>query len=498
MAKKKNTAESSSVTTLVELHDDPHRLCRELIQRFWRCEKGLRIRVWNGDWFLWTGRSFSRVPDAEMRARITQQVKSVLDNAASSSPGRRRKQDSEEPVYKTKVTRSLVSDVMQALQGHVFIPATFEPPVWLEERQPPQPQRFVAFRNGLVDVDALLRGQSDVLRPHSPQWFSTLCLTYDYAPTATCPRWLGFLAEILEFDAERIALLQEFFAHCLLVPEPARHKFLVLVGEGANGKSVVLIVMTAALGADNVSNIPLELFGQRFQLTATLGKLANIAAEVSELDRLAEGVLKAFTAGDPMSFERKNRDPISARPTAKLIFSTNNLPRFADRSDGIWRRALVLPFRVTVPPDRQNPRLAGELSEELPGLFNWCVEGARRLLVQDRFTEPAICRAALEQHRAESNPARTFILENFEFRRGSRRVCSEVYGEYRFYCDGEGRAPLDASHFSVEVTRAIPEVRTERSRGGRTQPRHRVFEGLAKKEEPRRGTPVAVPQRRTG
>ena len=93
-------------------------------------------------------------------------------------------------------------------------------------------------------------------------------------------------------------------------------------------------MLTALLGEHNVAHVPLELFGQRFQLTMTLGKLANIAAEVGDLDKAAEGVLKAFTAGDRMDFDRKGIPGIEAYPTARLVLATNNRPRFSDRSSG--------------------------------------------------------------------------------------------------------------------------------------------------------------------
>ena len=126
-------------------------------------------------------------------------------------------------------------------------------------------------------------------------------------------------------------------------------------GEGANGKSVVCEILTAMLGEENVSNVPLEIFGERFQLAASLGKLANIASEVGELKSVAEGFLKQFTGGDRMLFDRKGLLPIHARPTARLVLATNNRPRFSDRSAGLWRRMILLPFNVTIPPRTAGP-----------------------------------------------------------------------------------------------------------------------------------------------
>ena len=77
----------------------------------------------------------------------------------------------------------------------------------------------------------------------------------------------------------------------------------MMIGEGSNGKSVICKVFTLLLGEENVSSEPLEMFTDKFRLYNTLGKLANITAEVGELDKVAEGLLKAFVVGDPMSFD---------------------------------------------------------------------------------------------------------------------------------------------------------------------------------------------------
>jgi putative DNA primase/helicase len=65
------------------------------------------------------------------------------------------------------------------------------------------------------------------------------------------------------------------FGYCL-TPDTSQQRFVVAVGEGQNGKSVALDVLTALLGPENVSHVRAELFAQRFQLTMTLGKLANV------------------------------------------------------------------------------------------------------------------------------------------------------------------------------------------------------------------------------
>ena len=56
------------------------------------------------------------------------------------------------------------------------------------------------------------------------------------------------------------------------------------------------------------------------------GKLANIASEVGELDKAAEGFLKSFTSGDTMQFDRKYKAPFHAVPTARAGPMSNTSP----------------------------------------------------------------------------------------------------------------------------------------------------------------------------
>jgi putative DNA primase/helicase len=174
-----------------------------------------------------------------------------------------------------------------------LIPADVEQPAWVGHSKGLCP--VIAAVNGLISVEGLIAGAADLLKPHSPDWFSPVCLTYPYEPEARCPQFLAFLDQVLEHDQERIALVQEWYGYCL-TPDTTLQKLLIVVGEGANGKSAFADTLAALLGHDNVSHVPLELFGERFQLTATLGKLANIATEIGDIDGAAEGTLKAYTS----------------------------------------------------------------------------------------------------------------------------------------------------------------------------------------------------------
>ena len=129
---------------------------------------------------------------------------------------------------------------------------------------------------------------------------------------------------------------------------------------------------------------------------------------------------------------------------------------------GIWRRMLLLPFRYTVPPERQNRHLTQKLQQELSGIFLWAIEGLKRLRANVHFTEPTACQAVLEEYRLESNPARVFLTENMAVSPGATVRCGFLYENYAEWSKQSGYEPLNAAQFGKEVAKHFPAVKRNR------------------------------------
>jgi len=402
------------------------------------------LRYYRQDWLTWNGQAYQRIPDKDLRARIANFIINLPD---------------------AKLSRTLVLDTETALTGFCLVDGRASQPLWLEDNLKVKDiGRTMSFTNGWLDFDAYLRGKDVPLQEHTPRLFTTIGLPYDYDGDAQCPKWLDFLNYNLEGDEQRIQLLKEFAGY-LLVWDTLFHNFLLLHGDGGTGKSTFTDVITAMLGEDNVSTVPLENFGQRFALSATLGKLANIVSEIGELDSVAEGLLKQFTAGDKMQFERKYRDTFSAYPTARLVLATNTRPRFLDRSQGIWRRLILVPWNVRISEEKKNRHLRDEIKEkELPGVFLWACAGLVELLEQGHFTESTVSETATEDYKDECNPARMYLRENLEADTNNWIGVDEIYTEYSEYCEASGFKRLNKSNFGKEVKREFPNVEKKRKR----------------------------------
>jgi P4 family phage/plasmid primase-like protien len=471
----------------IEEDDDPHRLARVNLASYAAQADGATIRYWREEWFTWkpSRACYRKIDPDELRAKVTASVKREFDRqwaeemAEYEAWRKSAEYDPDEdkgPPKTRRVKRDLVANVLAATASLTCIPSSVELMTWLGNDEHGLPIRerrpYIAMLNGLINLDKLLADadEDECILPHSPAWFSTVRLPYAFDPVAKCPKWNAFLEHNLEMDPERIKILQEWAGYCL-TPDTGQQKFLAMEGEGSNGKSVYCAALSAMLGADNCSHVSLERFGERFDRTQTIGKLVNICADVGEIDKVAEGNLKSFTSGDVMFFDRKRINGIECIPTARLVLSFNNRPRFSDRSQGVWRRMLLIPWNVQITERERVPNMDKgwwwHEQGELPGIFIWALEGLHRLRAQGRFTSSAVGNEALEDYRDEANPARAFLKEHVEPSDSSVR-CSLVYHFYVKWCERTGHRPFSDGIFGREVKRVFENCKKKKVRvGGR-------------------------------
>lgn len=477
----KPTGDPLAAIGIDEHVDDPQRLARINIERY-KAEHDGRLVYWRSEWLKWKEGRYKRIEIDELKAKVWAAIRLEFEAVWNDQAAK----GESKPIK--KVTRSLVSNVIGAMESICAVSSSIPMPCWLPDRSRPH---YVATKNGLLDLDAVFanKPESECLLPHSPDWFSTFRLDYPFDPNADCPKWLEYLEYSMEGDQERINLLQEWAGY-LLTSSNDLQRFLVLEGEGQNGKTVYFAAMTAMLGEDNVSHVTLENFGGRFELGTTIGKAANISGDAGEIDMVAEGVVKQFTGGDIMQFDRKNLSPISVRPTAKLMCAWNSRPRVRDKSMGLWRRMILVPFTREIPPEHRvfgMDRPGWWIDEgEAPGILLWAIVGLHRLRQQGDFTRPRVSIGAMAEYRQESNPVLRFLEENISFLPANMLAdeeakdekdqhginTEEVYKRYREWCEKEGAKPMTNSNFGKQMKRTYGDLKNRR--GGRSD-RHHVY-----------------------
>jgi len=162
------------------------------------------------------------------------------------------------------------------------------------------------LRNGLLDTTTL------VLKPHTPEYLSTIRIPVEYDPTADCPKIRKFLGEVLPSDD--VPIIEELIGYCLESSYHIHRAFL-FCGDGANGKSTLIELVRAFLGKANCSTTPLQAFdNNRFSTASLFGKLANLYADIPSTAIRHVGTFKMLTGGDTVQGEKSSRTP-SPSPT---------------------------------------------------------------------------------------------------------------------------------------------------------------------------------------
>ena len=298
-----------------------------------------------------------------------------------------------------RVTAPLVGNVVDCLKSEISVPQhTFNV----------GDPEMVNCTNGQVAlVDGAWR-----LRPHRREDYRTNQIPIAFDDQAKAPRFKQFLNEIFRDDVdknEKIQALLEMLGYTLMAH--ARHeKFVILIGAGANGKSVVLSILEGLCGSENVAGVQPSQFHNGFMRAHLHNKLANIISELLQGAILADAELKSITSGELTTVEHKFKDPFQIRPYATCWFGTNHMPHTRDFSDGSFRRAVILTFNRVFKTVEQDPLLSKKLKAELPGILLLALN-AYAQAIRRGFTEPSSTAEAKEQWRLEADQVAQFVEE---------------------------------------------------------------------------------------
>jgi P4 family phage/plasmid primase-like protien len=386
-----------------------------------------------------------------------------------------------------KIGSRLVNDVIVNLQGLARVDRDWSTDMPFhvnaegDGEQPTEP--LLVFKNGMITLHDLCHNAHPQLLDHDPNWFNEIVLPVAFDAAAECPKWRQFLNQVLPRTGpgdHRQLVLQAFFGYCLMFG-CTFERMLILLGEGSNGKSVVLKTLCAMLGERNVSSVPFVKLMGEFMLGSLVGKLANITMELNHLGKTDEACIRSLVSGEKQTINRKYHEPFDTQLIAKLVVATNELPSFADTSNATWRRLLTIPFEIKIAENEANRGLATELVQELPGILNWAIVGLRRLIRKNRFPICSKCAGTLAEHRRDSDSVREFV----------DLYCSSVplwqvrsqplFDIYAYSCELRRRKPVAENEFGKRMKRLGYEKRRGALQPDGTRPY--VYRGLRVKQD---------------
>jgi len=293
--------------------------------------------------------------------------------------------------------------------------------------------RYLTMQNGLYD---LIEHQ---LIPHTPDIFTTNLLPYEYDPNAQCPRFKQYLNEVFLSDKDMIKVVQESIGYAFhkAIPKPA---LFFLVGNGSNGKSVFIDILSYLCGKENVANISLNLLSSEVYILDLFGKMINVSSETPSKRNINTDLVKAVVAGDWVTGRELYKRPSKFKPFAKHYLAMNELPNIDDNTHGMWRRLYVIEFPRKFTENEMDVELTYKLKNELSGIFNWALEGYKRLRDQKFiFSKSQSMRKMKKEYKNESSSVLDFISRCLRKSEPEDSASfKKIYDLYKMFCENEG------------------------------------------------------------
>jgi len=253
-------------------------------------------------------------------------------------------------------------------------------------------------------------------------------------------------------DQESQQVLAEFMGY-IFTRNLKLEKVLFLYGSGRNGKSVMFDIIRSMLGENNISYYGLQSLtdDSGYYRAKLVNKLINWASDVG--DKLQSNTFKQLASGEPIECRLPYKEPFQLSNVCKFAFNTNTLPADVEHTDAFFERFLIIPFDQYIKPENRDPELAKKIiADELPGVFNWVLDGLSRLLNQGKFSQCQASDEVLKEYRKEADSVALFTDEmRYEPDPEGWVQAKPVYQNYREWAFGEGLKPLARKNFQKRL-----------------------------------------------
>lgn len=278
------------------------------------------------------------------------------------------------------VNRNTVQEVVQIIKRNSMKPRPADD----------QYDRLLLYNNGIYDM-----ASKRFTRGFNPEYFITSRIPWPYVYGETCEEIKKFVIQVLvprkrwvelnDLDLKKLSFIQELFGYCLYRGYPLHYLFMFL-GRGDNGKGVLLRLLKAFVGKNNISAVQPQKLDQRFQASNLYGKHINMFGDLPGGKLRDTGTIKTLIGEDTINAEFKGQKGFDFTSYAKIIVATNEPFRVSiGEPEAFFRKILPLYFPNRFRPDNELfPRLTTE--KQMSGLINWATEGLERLLKNKGFS----------------------------------------------------------------------------------------------------------------
>ena len=239
---------------------------------------------------------------------------------------------------------------------------------------------IISVKNGMLDLN------SAALTPHSAENYNTIYLDWEYREDVEYSEIIdNFMKQISDGDVKKMQFLYEVAGYCLL-KKSIFEKFFIFKGSGGTGKSTFCNLIMRMVGKRYVSTVKLNQFDQDYYLATMIDKLVNIDFDASDKKTLEDsGRFKSITCSEPVSVRQIYAAVVEMVSCATVIINANHMPKIADKSEGLYRRMILVEIDKKI--QHPDPKFLEKITDsDMEYFFYKAVQGIHGALQRGSFT----------------------------------------------------------------------------------------------------------------
>lgn len=313
---------------------------------------------------------------------------------------------------------------------------------------------LVPIKNGIYNK------KTKQLEPFSNRYVFTSTIETEFNPDIQSPKIDGWnvddwLLDLMSGDESLVDLLWQVISAALNGNYSYR-KSIWFVGEGNDGKGTLQQLISNLVGLQNVASLKINQFSERFTLSTIEGKTVIIGDDVQAglyIDDSSN--FNSVVTGEPVFIEEKGKQPYVSFFKKTVIQSTNGLPKVRNKTNGTYRRFLIIPFKKTFSPKEDNWAIKDDYifrDEVLQYVLKKAIS-----LNFDRFSEPQATQDMLREFKEKNNSIIEFVNEWFPQFKSNILPVRFIWWLYQEWCKDSGYKSMAKRQFELEISKHIPE-----------------------------------------
>ena len=438
--------------------DDPIEIGERFLKEKFTIEGCPILRKYKGQWVHWQGHAYKESPVDIVRGDVYK----YLEGKKFLKTGPK----GDVQIIPYKAGRGRVSDILDVL--NMVCPIEQDPPIWLGNKDHPDPSNLIIFQNGILNIQEYIEGKITLHNP-DPNLFAFHVFPYDYDEDLRSELMNNFCQEIFETDPERIKLLAQWFGYNT-IPDMSRDTVMLFTGVPRSGKSTLLDTMGHMLGRDQCVSIDFRDLISPFGREPMLGKLAALLGDVkspkpNDAEAALEMILR-ISGGDPIGVNRKCiRQLAQVYLKTRFTMAMNNLPVFTDHARAFQARLAVIGFDKSY-VGKEDPLLKQQLIKEASQgkMINFALQGLKDLQESGRFIVPRSSVPILKSITRISSPVVIFVDECCIIHPDQSVSKDMIFQAWQGWCGETGRKAGLREQFGRWLTSTCPSLKTERVR----------------------------------